>query len=317
MFTRFFYDLTYWPSFWPRKTHIRTWPILMKISQKMWSLECSQVFSMIWPTDLVFEPGRSIFELDLVWLRLDQNCGLYDVHKVFLWFDLLTYFLTRDDPYSILTNFDLDQNCGLILSKLMKIEPKLWALECSQGFSMIWPFDLVFDQRIHIRTWLRYCQDEDSEQVWWRLDQNSGLILSKLDEDWTKTVLLECLQGFSMIWPTNLLFDPGWSPIFNLWDIVKMMMSKLDEDWTKLWPLECSQGFSMIWPTDLVFDPTSPIFALEWDVVKMIILSKIDEDWTKTVASRVFTRFFHDYFPRGGAIFDPKAIIWTILVEVH
>ena len=25
VFTRFFYDLAYWPSFWPQMTHIRTW----------------------------------------------------------------------------------------------------------------------------------------------------------------------------------------------------------------------------------------------------------------------------------------------------
>ena len=167
----FFYDLTYWPSFWPRKTHIRTWPIFKKISQKMWSLECSQVFSMIWPTDLVFDPGRSIFELDQVWLRLDQNCGLYGVHKVFLCFDLLTYFLIRDDPFSILAKFDKDWT-KTVASRVfkrffhdltywpsfwpamihiqfwpisMKIGPKLWPLECSKGFSLIWPSDLVFD----------------------------------------------------------------------------------------------------------------------------------------------------------------------------
>ena len=62
----------------------------------------------------------------------------------------------------------------------------------------------------------------------------------------------------------------------------------------KLWSLECSQGFSMIWPTDLVFDLPLPIFNLDLDIVKMIILSKFDEVWTKTVASRVFTRFFSD-----------------------
>ena len=121
----------------------------------------------------------------------------------------------------------------------MKIGPKLWPLECSQGFAMIWPSDLVFDPDVtHIRTWLRYCQDDHSEQV-----------LMKIGP--------------------------------------------------KLWPLECSQGFSMIWPTDLVFDPTWPIFELDRDIVKMIILSKFDDDWAKTVASRVFTRFFNDltYWP--------------------
>ena len=164
----------------------------MKISQKLWSLECSQVFSTIWPTDLVFDQGRSIFELDLVWFRLDQNCGLYGVHKVFLCFDLLTYFLTQDDPYSILTKFDKDWTKtvaprvfkrffydltywpsfwpGMIHIQswlsLIKIGPKLWPLECSQGFSMVWPTDLVFDPG-----WSIF----DLDPVWWRLAKKYGL----------------------------------------------------------------------------------------------------------------------------------------------
>ena len=28
----------------------------MKIGQKLWPLECSQGFSLIWPTDLVLDP---------------------------------------------------------------------------------------------------------------------------------------------------------------------------------------------------------------------------------------------------------------------
>ena len=66
-----------------------------------------------------------------------------------------------------------------------------------------------------------------------------------------------------------------------------------------MWPVLCSQDFSMIWPTDLLFDLTWPIFKLDLDIVKMIILSKFDKNWTKSVASRVFTRFFYDlaYWP--------------------
>ena len=190
----------------------------MKISQKMWSLECSQVFSMIWPTDPVFDPGRSIFELDQVWWRLDQNCGLYGVHKVFLWFDLLTYFLTRDDQYSILAKVD-KFGTKTVASRVftrffhdltywpsfwptmihiqfwpisIKTGPKLWPLECSKGFSIIltyWPS--FWPGIIHIQSWLSLIR-----------------IGPKL---WP----LECSQGFSMIWPTDLVFDPGWS-IFNL-----------------------------------------------------------------------------------------------------
>ena len=38
-------------------------------------------------------------------------------------FDLLTQFLTQHDPYSI--------------ASLIKNGPKLWPLECSQGFTVI------------------------------------------------------------------------------------------------------------------------------------------------------------------------------------
>ena len=103
----------------------------------------------------------------------------------------------------------------------MKIGPKLWPLECSQGFSMIWPTDLVSDPMSHI-----------FELDW---DIVKMVILSKFDEDWTKTVASRVFHKvFSMIWPTDLVFDPT-SPIFELdWDIVKMItLSKFDKDWTK------------------------------------------------------------------------------------
>ena len=80
----------------------------------------------------------------------------------------------------------------------------------------------------------------------------------------------------------------------------------------KLWPLKLDNVLKAIWPSDLVFDPTWPIFKLDWDIVKMIILSKLDEDWSKTVASRVFTRFFYDltYWP---SFWPDMTHIWTWL----
>ena len=51
----------------------------MTIGPKLWLLECSKGFSMIWPTDLVFDPGRSIFELDsdivkmIILSKFDEN----------------------------------------------------------------------------------------------------------------------------------------------------------------------------------------------------------------------------------------------------
>ena len=61
----------------------------------------------------------------------------------------------------------------------------------------------------------------------------------------------------------------------------------------KLWPLRVFTRFF----DDLTYCPCFwPIFELDRDIVMMIILSKFDEDWTKTVASRVFTsqRMTHD-----------------------
>ena len=166
----------------------------------------------------------------------------------------------------------------------MKIGPKLWPLECSQGFSMIWPTDLVFDPMSPI-----------FELDW---DIVKMIILSKFDEDWTKTVAFRVFTRFFhdlTYWPSfwpNIIHIRTWLRYCSFW----ASMIKIGP---KLWPLECLQGFSMIWPTDLVFEPAWPIFELDRDIVKMIILSKFDEDWTKNVASRVFTRFFHDltYWP--------------------
>ena len=57
----------------------------------------------------------------------------------------------------------------------MKIGPKLWPLECSQGFSMIWPTDLVFDRTSPI-----------FETEW---DIVKMIILSKFDDNQTKAVV--------------------------------------------------------------------------------------------------------------------------------
>ena len=96
---------------------------------------------------------------------------------------------------------------------------------------------------------------------------------------------LECSQGFSMIWPTDIVFVPTL-PIFKLdLDIVEIG--------PKLWSLEYSQGFSMIWPTDLVFDPTLLIFELDPDFIKANILTNYHDNWMHNVACIVFTRFFY------------------------
>ena len=127
------------------------------------------------------------------------------------------------------------------------------------------------------------------------------IILSKFDEDWTKTVASRVFTWFFYdlaYWPRFLTRHDPYSNLTQIssrqtfWQIF-MMTGCI------MWPVLCSQGFPMIWPTNLVFDPTWPILELDRDIVYMIILSKFDEDWTKTLASRVFTRFFYDlaYWP--------------------
>ena len=155
---------------------------------------------------------------------------------------------------------------------------------------------------------------------------NPYSILTKLEEDWTKTVASRVFTRFFYdltYWPSfwpNITHTQSWLSLIKtgakLWPLECSQVFFYDLtywpsfwpgmihilSWPSsmkigqiLWPQECSHGFSMIWPTDLVLDPMSPIFELD----KMIVLSKFNEDWTKTVASRVFTRFFYDltYWP--------------------
>ena len=76
----------------------------------------------------------------------------------------------------------------------MTFESKLCPLECTQGFSKIWPSDQDFDP-----TWHSFELDLDIMII---------SILIKFHELWIKT--LESTQGFSKIWPGNLVFDPTW-----------------------------------------------------------------------------------------------------------
>ena len=112
---------------------------------------------------------------------------------------------------------------------------------------------------------------------------------------------LKCSQGFIYdlnYWPSfwhKMTHIWTWPRYLSWWSFWASFM-KIGP---KLWPLECSQCFSMSWPPDLVFDQTWPIFEPDQDIVKIIILSQFYEDWTKTVASMVFTMFIYDltYWP--------------------
>ena len=185
---------------------------------------------------------------------------------------------------------------------------------------MSWPCDLLFYQ-----TWASFKLVRDFVK---------DIIVSKFEVDWVENVasrvitrLFYVLIWWPTFWPhmtqfqTWLKFGKGhhceqdWSWLGwkcglkvhkVLWfDLVTYILTS-HGPWAsfqlfglKMWHLECSQDFSIILSGDLLFDPTWPIFELDRDIEKMIILSKFDEDWTKTVASRVLTRFFYDltYWP--------------------
>ena len=121
-----------------------------------------------------------------------------------------------------------------VWSSLMKTGSKLWPLECQQGFSLIWPTDLVFDP-----TWPRF---ELGLKI---IEMN---ILTKSDEDWVKTVTARVLTRFFFdltYWPS---FWPHVTQI-RTWprDHLRWTFSlRLIKIWSKLWQLECQQGFSLI-----------------------------------------------------------------------
>ena len=112
-YTTFFLDLTWWPCFWFNMAHFHT--ISRYIHDKH-----SDHFSRV----------------------LDWKWGLYSVQKVFLRFDLVTYFLTPHDPISILIQILSRQTFWPCFTSIWL---KMWPLQHTQGFSKIWPSDLVFD----------------------------------------------------------------------------------------------------------------------------------------------------------------------------
>ena len=65
-------------------------------------------------------------------------------------------------------------------------------------------------------------------------------ILTKFQDLWIKTVpsrVLECTQGFSKIWPSDLVFDPTWPSLEHDLDIMIIsILIKFHELWIKTVP---------------------------------------------------------------------------------
>ena len=148
------------------------------------------------------------------------------------------------------------------------------------------------------------------------------IILSKFDDDWTKTVASRVFTRFLYdltYWP---MFLTRYDPYSNLTEILVTMII-LSKFW---WWFDQNCGlysahnvFLLFYLLTLFFDPTSPIFEHYWDIVTMIILSKFDDDWTKSVASKVFTMFLEDltYWPSFWSRHEPIfKLDWDIVTTI-
>ena len=102
----------------------------------------------------------------------------------------------------------------------MIIASKMWPLECSQDFLLVWPGDLVFDP-----TWPSFKPD---------LEIIKTNILSKIHDDCLKNVTARVLTTFLLIWPGDLVFDSKW-PSFELnVEIIKTnILSRIHDDCLK------------------------------------------------------------------------------------
>ena len=86
---------------------------------------------------------------------------------------------------------------------------------------------------------------------------------------------LECLQDFTKIWPSDLLFDPIPTMFEHDPDIIMTnILSKIEKDKVKSVAARVLSRFTKIWPSDLHFDQISPMLELDPDITKTIILSK-------------------------------------------
>ena len=123
----------------------------MKTEAKLWPQEDEHGFKSnltYWPS---FWPNMTHIQskFDEDWTKTVAS----SVDKVFLWFDLLIYFLTQDDPYSILTKFYEDWT-KTVASRVFR-----------RFFYEVTYWPSFWSNITHIRTWLRYCQDDVASSV--------------------------------------------------------------------------------------------------------------------------------------------------------
>ena len=141
---------------------------------KMQLIERTQVFSQISPSDLVFDPTWPIFKL--VWDFIKTNIPIkFHDHR--------TEKVTSTEISSRQTFWPSFKIIGL----------KMWPLERTQGFSKIWPSDLVFDP-----TWpFSNLSEISSRQTFWLIFMIIGLKMWPLER--TQGKKLKSHDGHSTI----------------------------------------------------------------------------------------------------------------------
>ena len=169
----------------------------------------------------------------------DEKYDLYCAHTLFLWFDIVTYFLTGCDWVSNLTETSSRQR---FWHSFMKTGWKLWLLMCSQAFSLIWPSDLVFG---HVWPSFKLDRDIINTKVLtkfygccltcFKLDRDiKTIVLTEFHEDPTIMWPLMCSHAFSMIWPSDLVFGHAWLSFKLGPGIIKTkVLTKFHEDLIK------------------------------------------------------------------------------------
>ena len=155
----------------------------------------------------------------------------------------------------------------------------MWPQERTQGFSKIWPSDLVFDPTWPIFQLLR--------------NFIATNILTKFHDCQTGNVACRAYTRFLRIWSNDLVLTRH--DIFSN----SSYISSRKTFWAssmiiglKMWPLERTQNFSEVWISDLVFDPTWPNFKLISDLIKTNIMNGPHDYRTENVASKAYTRVF-------------------------
>ena len=191
----------------------------------------------MWPGDLVFEPTWPSFKLDLEIIKTNILSMIHDDCFKNVTARLLTRFSadlarwpsfqppvnqfqtwprTHQDKY-------FEQDSWWLLQKCDHYSVNKVSLDLAW-----WPSFLP--QVTQFQTWPRNHQDKQFEQdSWWLLEM------------WP----LECWQGFPLIWPGDLTFDPKW-PTFELdLEIIKTnILSKIHDDCFKHVTARVSTRFS-------------------------------------------------------------------------